>query len=212
MALYDALGRTYTTTRRPDPRVAAAIGSALGGARTVLNVGAGTGSYEPADRQVLAVEPSWTMIAQRAPGAAPVVQATAEALPLYDGAVDACLTVFSDHHWLDRTAGLRELRRVARDRVVLVNADPARIGDFWFVAEYLPSFLEGLTFQPWREELTAALGPVELSRCPSRTTAWTASSAPTGVGRRRTSIRWFEPGSRCSRGWRRPRLPRPSQR
>jgi SAM-dependent methyltransferase len=113
-ALYDRIGRGYTLVRREDPRIAAAVHAALGDARTVLNVGAGAGAYEPRDRSVLAVEPSEVMLAQRPPNAAPAVRATAEALPLPDGGADAAMAVLSDHHWSDRAAGLRELRRVAR--------------------------------------------------------------------------------------------------
>jgi SAM-dependent methyltransferase len=117
--VYDRIGVTYAATRRADPRIAAAIVDALGDARSVLNVGAGTGAYEPVDREVLAVEPSATMIAQRPPTAAPAVQATAEKLPLADDSFDAALAVNTVHHWNDLQAGLRELRRVARKRVVI---------------------------------------------------------------------------------------------
>jgi SAM-dependent methyltransferase len=118
---YDRHGRTYAQHRRPDPRIAARIHAALGDARTVLNVGAGTGSYEPRDRWVLAVEPSVTMRAQRSAGAAPAIAAYAEALPFDDGAVDAAMACVTIHHWESPEAGLAELRRVARDRVVLLT-------------------------------------------------------------------------------------------
>ena len=111
-AFYDRIGPGYTRVRAEDPRIAAAVHAALGDARTVVNVGAGAGSYEPRDREVTAVEPSEVMIAQRPPGAAPVVRADAEALPFADGAFDAAMAVLSDHHWPDRAGGLRELRRV----------------------------------------------------------------------------------------------------
>jgi SAM-dependent methyltransferase len=153
--LYDRIGRTYTATRREDPRLAAAIHAALGDARTVMNVGAGAGSYEPADRDVVSVEPSPAMIAQRPAGAAPVVRARAEALPFADGSFDAAMAVLSDHHWADRCAGLRELRRVAR-RAVVFTFDPAYTDAFWLVSEYLPGFRElpGMTV----EDLVACLG------------------------------------------------------
>jgi SAM-dependent methyltransferase len=137
-ATYDEIGRGYRTGRATDPRLADAIWAALGDARTIVNVGAGTGSYEPDDRWVLAVEPSTVMIAQRPPGAAPVVQASAEALPLADATVDAALGVLTVHHWQDLEAGLRELRRVARRRVVLVVLDTSVLPDFWLVRDYLP--------------------------------------------------------------------------
>jgi SAM-dependent methyltransferase len=138
VASYDRIGRTYTATRRPDPRIAARIVAALGDARTVVNVGAGTGSYEPSDREVTAVEPSAVMIAQRPPGAAPVVQAAAEALPFADASFDAAMAVLTLHHWSDWRAGCRELRRVARERVVVLSWDPGYARRLWLVDEYLP--------------------------------------------------------------------------
>jgi SAM-dependent methyltransferase len=154
-ALYDRIGRSYVATRGEDPRIAAAIHAALGDARTVLNVGAGAGAYEPRDREVTAVEPSAVMRAQRPPDAAPCVDARAEALPFADGAFDAAMAVLSDHHWSDRLAGLRELRRVGR-RAVVFQWDPAFVDAFWLTREYLPSFARGLeaTFEAAR----AALG------------------------------------------------------
>src|SRR3954447_11610479 len=116
--LYDEIGTTYSTTRRADPRIARRVDALLGDARTVLNVGAGAGSYEPVDRAVVAVEPSAAMIRQRPAGAARVVRASAEALPFDDDSFDATLAVLTVHHWTDPVRGLRELRRVARDRVV----------------------------------------------------------------------------------------------
>jgi SAM-dependent methyltransferase len=148
--LYDQIGRTYAATRRPDPRIAAAVRDALGDARSVANVGAGTGGYEPEDLAVIAIEPSAVMIAQRAPGPARVIQAPAERLPLADDSVDAAMALLSDHHWQDRPAGLRELRRVARRRVVLLNTDPSRFLDFWLTREYLPE-LAGIVPAPYRE-------------------------------------------------------------
>ena len=137
-ALYDRIGMGYTRVRREDPRIAAAVQAALGDARTVLNVGAGAGSYEPRDREVTAVEPSEVMIAQRPPGAAPVVRADAAALPFADHSFDAAMAILSDHHWSDRLAGLRELRRVAR-RVAVFQWDTASsLG--WLTRDYLTTF------------------------------------------------------------------------
>jgi len=169
--LYDSIGRTYTSTRTTDPRIAAAVWNALGDARTVLNVGAGTGHYEPGDREVVALEPSPVMIAQRPPGAAPVVQGHAEALPFEDDSFDAAMAVLSDHHWRDRRRGIAELRRVARHRVVLFNANPAEAELFWLTTEYLPEFLELIPAGyrapgAWEDELRAALGEVELTPVP----------------------------------------------
>ncbi len=142
-AAYDRIGLGYRGVRTTDPRLAASIWAALGDARTVVNVGAGTGSYEPSDRWVLAVEPSRVMIEQRPPDAAPVLHASAEALPLADATVDAALAVLTIHHWQDLAAGLGELRRVARHRIVLVVMDTGALGDFWLVREYLPELGEG---------------------------------------------------------------------
>jgi SAM-dependent methyltransferase len=139
--LYDSIGKRYTSVRREDPRIAARIRAALGDARTVVNVGAGTGSYEPRDLEVVAVEPSETMIAQRPDGAAPVVRAYAEELPFKDRSFDAALAVLTDHHWADHARGLAELSRVAR-RVVLFTWDPATILDGWVVHDYFPSAQE----------------------------------------------------------------------
>ena len=161
--LYDRIGRTYTGTRRPDPRIAAAIWNALGDAATVLNVGAGAGAYEPPDREVVALEPSEVMIAQRPPGSASVVRGRAEELPFENGAFDAVMAVLSDHHWTDRRRGFAELRRVARARVVLFNANPAEAELFWLTTEYLPEFLDLIPRRYrrrgiWEGELEAALG------------------------------------------------------
>jgi SAM-dependent methyltransferase len=140
--LYDRIGRTYAAIRRPDPRLAQPIWNALGDAQTVVNVGAGAGSYEPTDRQVTAVEPSAVMIAQRPPGAAPAVQASAEALPFPDSAFDASMAIITLHHWSDVEAGLAELVRVARRRVVIVTFDPRLWGNQWIVRDYLPEILD----------------------------------------------------------------------
>jgi SAM-dependent methyltransferase len=127
--------------RGEDPRIAARIRAALGNARTVVNVGAGTGSYEPQDLEVVAVEPSETMIAQRPEGAAPVVRAFAEELPFKDKSFDAAMAILTVHHWTDHAGGLAELSRVAR-RVVLFTWDPATVWDGWVVRDYFPSIVE----------------------------------------------------------------------
>jgi SAM-dependent methyltransferase len=124
-ALYDRIGGRYDLQRRPDPRLAAAIHAALGPARRIVNVGAGTGNYEPADRDVTAVEPSATMIAKRPPGAAPAIQASADALPFADGQFDAAMAILTMHHWPDHAAGLAELRRVTVGPIVVLTFDPA---------------------------------------------------------------------------------------
>ena len=171
-AFYDAVGGGYTVTRGTDPKIAQVIWAGLGDARSVLNVGAGAGAYEPPDRQVLAVEPSSVMIAQRPANAAPVVRAVAEALPFADDRVDVVMAILTDHLWVDRRQGLRELRRVARRRVVLFNADPTAAGRFWLTRDYLPgvmSLIPRRFHQPgvWVEEyLRCELGPVRLVPVP----------------------------------------------
>ena len=135
--LYDTIGATYPVTRRTEPRIAEQIWAALGDARTVLNVGAGTGSYEPQDRYVLAVEPSALMRAQRSLDAAPCLAGAAEDLPFDDQSFDAAMAVCTVHHWRDPVAGLREMRRVAR-RVVVFLFDTSVGGQFWLTRDYLP--------------------------------------------------------------------------
>ncbi|PXX52838.1 methyltransferase family protein [Nocardia tenerifensis] len=141
MTVYDATGRTYALTRRPDPRIADAIDAALHGMATVLNVGAGTGSYEPS-RTVLAVEPSRVMIAQRPDDAAPAVRATAEHLPARTDSVDAALAVLTIHHWTGLERGLAEMARVARRRIAILTWDHAVFRRFWLVRDYLPAAAE----------------------------------------------------------------------
>jgi SAM-dependent methyltransferase len=155
---YGAVGTAYARYRRPDPRIAARVTQALGAARTVLNVGAGAGSYEPADRQVTPVEPSASMRAQRPPGLAAAVDATAERLPFPDGAFDAAMTTFSVHQWGDLRAGLREVRRVTRGPVVILTGDPGRLRRFW-LTEYVPEVIDTEASRyPSLEALSDGLG------------------------------------------------------
>jgi SAM-dependent methyltransferase len=130
----------------------------------VLNVGAGAGAYEPRDREVVAVEPSAVMRAQRPPGAAPAIDASADALPFADASFDATMAVLTDHHWPDRVAGLSELRRVARKRAVLFTFDPSFIDAFWLTRDYIPGFrdLPGMTL----EEIAAHLGATRIEPVP----------------------------------------------
>ncbi|MER5758726.1 methyltransferase domain-containing protein [Streptomyces sp. NPDC002082] len=155
---YGAVGSGYSTYRRPDTRIAQFIAEALGGARNVLNVGAGTGSYESAARAVTAVEPSESMRAQRPDRLARAVDAVAEALPFADGAFDAAMTLFSVHQWSDVAAGLREMRRVTHGPVVVLTCDPELVRDFWLYA-YAPEVLdtEARRYPPI-EDMAAALG------------------------------------------------------
>ncbi len=138
---YDRHAPTYPRHRQADPRIAAHIHTALGDARTVLNVGAGSGSYEPEDRYVLAVEPSTGMRAQRPAHLAPAIIASAEALPLDDDAFDAAMAISTLHHWRDPAAGLRELRRVARGRVAVLTVDTDALAGYWMMSDYLPEAL-----------------------------------------------------------------------
>lgn len=156
---YESSGRGYEQRRRPDPRIGDAIHQALGGAQSVLNVGAGAGSYEPTDRYVLAVEPSAAMRARRAvTGAVPAIDAVAEALPLDDAAIDAAMAILTVHQWPDPAAGLTELRRVTRGPVVVMTLDVEGSSDFW-LAEYLPQrrLVEQARF-PTVADIQAALG------------------------------------------------------
>lgn len=163
-ALYDDIGQGYARLRRPDPRIASRIHTALGAARTVLNVGAGTGNYEPRGRQVIAVEPSGGMIRQRPPASAPVVRATAAALPFADGAFEASMAVLAVHHWSDPAAGLSEMRRVTSGPVVLLTFDPAARP---WLTEYLPGLAALDAVQmPALQDYAAALGPVRIESLP----------------------------------------------
>jgi SAM-dependent methyltransferase len=141
VAVYDQIGRTYSATRRADPRIARQIQEALGDAERVLNVGAGTGNYEPADRAVVALEPSMTMIRQRPAGSPPAVRGVAEQLPFTDGAFDAVLGTLTLHHWPDLAAGLAEVRRVSRRQVFLLF-DNDLTGEYWLVDDYFPELRE----------------------------------------------------------------------
>jgi SAM-dependent methyltransferase len=155
--LYDAIGVTYTATRRTEPRIAAQIWAALGDARTVLNVGAGTGSYEPPDRQVIAVEPSAVMRAQRPPDAAPCLAAAAESLPFDDQSFDAAMAIATIHHWPDPIGGLREMRRVAR-RVVALTFDFSALNRFWLTRDYIPELPDLIVGHPSLAEQAKAIG------------------------------------------------------
>ncbi len=164
-ASYDTIGINYSDLRKPDARIEAAIGRALGPARTILNVGAGAGSYEPAGRQVTAIEPSLEMIRQRRASAAPVIQGHAEDLPFADDSFDASMAVLTVHHWTDKEKGLTEMRRVTRGPVVILTYDPSFRG-FW-LADYIPELVTLDEAQmPPMTDYEAWLGPVEISAVP----------------------------------------------
>jgi SAM-dependent methyltransferase len=135
---YDRIGTGYAATRREDPRLRERIERALGEARSVVNVGAGAGSYEPEGRHVVAIEPSDVMAAQRPRSRAPAIRASAADLPLRRGSVDAAMAVLTLHHWDDaRELGVREMRRVATGPVVIVTIDADVSGAMWLMADYL---------------------------------------------------------------------------
>jgi SAM-dependent methyltransferase len=155
---YGTIGTGYSDFRRPDPRIAALIEQALAGSRTVVNVGAGAGSYESRAFETTAVEPSASMRAQRPDHLPPAIDAVAEALPFPDDSFDAAMTTFSVHQWSDLRAGLRELRRVARGPVLVLTGDPALVRDFWLY-EYAPLVLDTEARRyPAIAEITATLG------------------------------------------------------
>jgi hypothetical protein len=164
-ALYDRLGIGYARGRRSDPRWQLAIDRALGDATTVVNVGAGSGSYEPPDRSVLAVEPSQLMIEQRKPGAAPALRAFAEALPIGDQQFDVAMAISTLHHWKNWEAGVDELRRVA-SRVVILHFDPLAHDDFWLVRDYLPELSDVWRETPVPELVAERLGGATIQDLP----------------------------------------------
>jgi SAM-dependent methyltransferase len=192
-ALYDTIGRTYADYRRPDTRIAAAIDGALGDASSVVDVGSGTGSYEPRGRRVVALEPSITMIRQRGPDAAPVVRGVAERLPFADDSFDVALVVLSLHHWPDPPAGLAELARVAPRQVVL-TWDPEVFARFWLIAEYVPQIAAWETGLATIAAVEAALEVVEVRPVP---VPWDCTDGFCGAYWRRPH-RYLDPGARAA--------------
>jgi SAM-dependent methyltransferase len=163
--LYDTIGLNYANLRQPDPRIARRIETALGDARTVLNVGAGAGSYEPAGRQITAIEPSAEMIRQRSASNATVIQGSAEELPFDDKSFDASMAVLTIHHWSDQERGVMEMRRVTGDKIVFLTYDPSFRG-FW-LADYFPALVtldEGQ--MPRMANYEKWLGSVDVSAVP----------------------------------------------
>jgi SAM-dependent methyltransferase len=162
---YDEIGRTYVATRRPDPRIASALRDALGDATSVVNIGAGSGAYEPTDLEVIAVEPSQVMIDQRPAGAARAVLGSAEALPLDDASVDAALAVLTVHHWTDRERAWAEIRRVVRRRAVFLTVDPDA-QPFWLTRDYLPEIVAQDILRVPPLSMFDGLGEVEIRTLP----------------------------------------------
>jgi len=181
VARYDTIGQGYSQTRREDPRFRAQIHAALADVRTVLNVGAGAGAYEPRDRHVIAIEPSDVMAAQRSRDLAPAIRASAGSIPLRDGSVDAAMAILSVHHWdEERERGVRELRRVARGPVVILTYDAGVSGAMWLMADYLPEVAAmDLGIFPTRVQLADWLGDevrVEKLPIPRDTPDWMLGS------------------------------------
>lgn len=165
-AVYDRIGMGYARHRKEDKRIAAVVHAGLADARTVVNVGAGAGSYEPTERCVIAVEPSAAMVAQRPPASAPAILGSVDALPLADKTVDAAMATLTLHHWPHWRAGLAEMRRVARDRVVLLTWDKD-FGGFWLTRDYLGWLAEWDARRfPGMEELLAELPGATVSTVP----------------------------------------------
>jgi SAM-dependent methyltransferase len=178
---YEQIGRGYARTRREDPRLAERIHRALGGARPVVNVGAGAGSYEPHDRHVIAIEPSDVMAAQRPPGLAPAIRASAGAIPLRDQSVDAAMAILTIHHWdAEQEPGVRQMRRVARGPVVILTYDAEVSGRMWLMADYMPEVAElDRRIFPTTESLSGWLGgtvSVSTIEIPDDTPDWTLGS------------------------------------
>lgn len=163
-ARYETIGHSHARTRRTDPAIMARIEEMLGKSRSVVNVGAGAGSYEPEGREVIAIEPSPTMAAQRPPSR-PAQIGYAEDLPLGDDCADAAMTVLSVHHWSDLAAGLREMKRVARDRVLVVTLDPEVMKRSW-VRKYAPELRELDQELPPIDSIAAMLGGAEVLTIP----------------------------------------------
>jgi SAM-dependent methyltransferase len=180
---YEQIGQGYAHTRREDPRLASRIHAGLGEARTVVNVGAGAGSYEPRDRHVIAIEPSDVMAAQRPPDRVPALRASAGVLPLRDASVAAAMAVLTVHHWdAEQERGVQELRRVARGPVVIVTFDPTVSGQMWLMRDYLPEVaeLDGRIF-PALGQLLAWLGGhtrVEVLELARDTPDWIVLGSP----------------------------------
>jgi SAM-dependent methyltransferase len=163
---YDTIGRNYTAHRRADPRWEAVVSAHLGDAARILNVGAGTGSYEPESRAVVAVEPSTVMLSQRPEGSAAAIRAGAAALPVRAGWAEVVMAILTVHHWDDWARGLDELCRVAPRRVVL-GIDFELHARFWLLQEYLPEVLaHTLRCRPSADVIADAIGATECIELP----------------------------------------------
>jgi SAM-dependent methyltransferase len=197
---YDTIGRGYSLHRKGDPRLAKQILKALGDAETLLNVGAGTGSYEPSHLAVTAVEPSLEMIRQRPPEAAPALRAVAERLPFKSRSFDASLAVLTIHHWRDLARGLAEMQRVARQRVVILTWDIEAGSSFWLTAHYFPeiTLFDSTRFHS-ADDLARGLGAKVIPVLRFRAIVKMASWQLFGRGPKRISIRAAVPRCQVSR-------------
>jgi SAM-dependent methyltransferase len=156
--LYDSIGVGYQRVRRADPRIQRQIDDALGSVRRVVNVGAGSGSYEPLHRFVVGLEPSMEMVRQRSHAAGPAVRGVAEALPFPNASFDGALALLTIHHWPDPSAGLTELLRVTTGPIVIFTFDKSVHVQQWLVAEYLPEMADLDPDLPTPEQMVDALG------------------------------------------------------
>ena len=164
-ALYDTIGLDYARLRQPDPTIQRAIDWALGDAETILNVGAGAGSYEPSEKRVVAVEPSVAMLRQRPDRRTSAVQGDAMELPFRNGSFDASMAILTVHHWPDKRTGLSELCRVSRRRIVIFTWDPGHPG-FW-LTDYFPEILDiDRPIFPSIKDYSSVLGGVEVIDVP----------------------------------------------
>jgi SAM-dependent methyltransferase len=202
---YERIGVRYSASRRPDPRIEDVIAGALGDAASVVNVGAGTGSYEPTDRRVVAVEPTRVMLGQRASGTASAVQAVAEALPFSNDAFEASMAILTLHHWSHPVRGLAELRRVASNRAIVLTITPDYLQSFWLTTRYFPAIgaWDAAHFPPIEVICSELGGTAIVTRVRSHQIAKTGFWVPSGGDRILTltpmSKRVFPPSSLSAR-------------
>ena len=164
--IYDRIGNSYSLGRRTEPRIARKIWQFLDDADSILNIGAGTGSYEPQSSSLVAIEPSLTMIRQRGPQSAAVIQSVAEQIPFAEDSFSHTMTIVSMHHWRDKPRAFDEIRRVTKNRFVALTWDPDNC-DFWLARDYFPEILEiDRKIFPSMEELESEFGNVEVRSVP----------------------------------------------
>ena len=160
--LYDTIGINYSNLRCPDYRIEQLIGAAISDARTVLNVGAGAGSYEPNDKKVTALEPSIKMIRQRSPSNKTIIQGSAEHIPFDNLYFDASMAILTVHYWSDQQKGVSEMRRVTRDKLVFLTFYPA-FREFWLTDYFLELITMNEDKMPKLKDFENWLGSIEVS-------------------------------------------------